>query len=210
MNQVTMCGEFWALLVPELSVRDLDRSLRFYRDTLCFTEKFSRPESKFTYLEMGQAQIMLDQICEDPEAMWITAPLEPPLGRGVNFQIEVQDVRALHDRAVEAGYDLFRPLKTAWYRKGGHKIGQIQFLIQDPDGCLLRFMQHLGQRPVGPKNMLTPEPFAKRCTRPAAAYPKRWPCRRHGSILPRACRLRDVEAVLQGRLPRRTGTARLS
>ena len=140
--------KFWAPLVPELSVSDLGESLRFRRDTLGFRERFERPEARFVFLEMGRAQIMLYQPSDDPGAMWRTAPLEPPLGRGVNFQIEVRDVRTLHDRLLEAGHPLFRPLATAWYREGDHENGQEQFLVQDPDGYLLRFMQHLGRRPV--------------------------------------------------------------
>ncbi len=148
MNKFLADKDFWALLVPELSVRDLDTSLRFYRDTLGFLEKFSRPEQRFSYLEMGQAQLMLDEIPDGEAGIWRTASLDHPLGRGVNFQIETQHVRKVHDRAVEAGYEVFVGLKTAWYREGDHENGQEQFLIQDPDGYLLRFMQHLGERPA--------------------------------------------------------------
>jgi catechol 2,3-dioxygenase-like lactoylglutathione lyase family enzyme len=148
MDQFANNESFWALLVPELSVRNLEQSLRFYRDTLGFAEKITRPEDGFSYLEMGQVQIMLEQIPEDPEDMWQTAPLEAPLGRGINFQIEVQNVRLLHDRTVRAGYEIFEAIDTAWYREGDHENGQEQFLVQDPDGYLLRFMQHLGKRPV--------------------------------------------------------------
>lgn len=140
--------EHWSVLVPELAVRDLAASLRFYRGVLGFAEKFSRPEDRFAYLEMGRAQIMLDQIPDDPEAAWLTGAMEPPFGRGMNFQIEVPDVGALHGRVVAARMPLFRPLRTSWYREGEHENGQSEFLVQDPDGYLLRFMQHLGQRPA--------------------------------------------------------------
>ncbi|WP_296419635.1 bleomycin resistance protein [Pseudooctadecabacter sp.] len=140
--------DFWAVLVPELSVRDITASRAFYVDVLGFAVKFERPEDNFIYLEMGQAQIMLEQIDDTPGGTWKTAPLDPPLGRGVNFQIEVQDATTLCDRVVAAGHALFRPLATAWYRDGDIENGQTEFLVQDPDGYLLRFMQHLGTRPV--------------------------------------------------------------
>lgn len=147
MDQLSNDKDFWAQLVPELSVQNLEQSLQFYRNTLGFTEKLARPEDGFSYLEMGQVQIMLEQIPDDPNDMWQTAPLEAPLGRGINFQIEVENVGLLHDKAVSANYEIFEVIGTAWYREGQHENGQTQFLIQDPDGYLLRFMQHLGKRP---------------------------------------------------------------
>jgi hypothetical protein len=46
-----------------------------------------------------------------------TAPLEHPYGRGVNFQIEVIDVDAMHARVCAAGVDLLTPLEEQWYRQ---------------------------------------------------------------------------------------------
>ena len=140
--------EHWSVLVPEMLVRDLSRSLAFYRDVLGFTEKFGRPEEGFVYLEMGHAQIMLEAMPEDRSQAWVTGDLEPPFGRGLNLQIEVADVRLIHDRLAEGNYALFRPLRRQWYREGDHENGQDEFLVQDPDGYLLRFMQHIGTRPA--------------------------------------------------------------
>lgn len=140
--------DHWSVLVPEMLVRDLSRSLSFYCDVLGFTEKFGRPEDGFVYIEMGHAQIMLEALPNDLGRAWATGDLEHPLERGLNLQIEVSAVRAVHDRLVAAGHSLFRPLRTAWYREGTHENGQDEFLVQDPDGYLLRFMQHIGTRLV--------------------------------------------------------------
>ena len=35
-----------------------------------------------------------------------------------------------------------------WYRKDSIEVGNKQFLVQDPDGYLLRFTQDLGKRPI--------------------------------------------------------------
>ncbi|MEL6413989.1 MAG: VOC family protein [Pseudomonadota bacterium] len=148
MDQFKTDRDFWALLVPELYVSDLDISLKFYCDIIGFTEKFGRPEERFAYVELGQAQLMLDQIPDDHTTIWKTGDFNAPLGRGINFQIEVQDVQSIYQRCVAAELEIFRPLQTAWYREENHENGQTQFLIQDPDGYLLRFMQHLGQRDV--------------------------------------------------------------
>lgn len=135
----------WAAFVPELLVTDLPRSIAFYRDACGFRVRFDRPEDGFAYIERGKAKIMLEEVAEDA---WLTGPLDLPFGRGVNLQIEVDDIAALHDRLLASGVRLFRPLATEWYRDGETEHGQTQVLVQDPDGCLLRFMQHLGERPV--------------------------------------------------------------
>ena len=134
----------WPALVPELLVRDLDASLAFYCGPCGFRLRYARPEDGFACLALGRAQIMLEEI--SPEA-WTTGPLDAPLGRGVNFQIEVTDIAPLHAR-VAAAVPLFGALATRWYRDGAIAHGQAEFLVQDPDGYLLRFMQHLGERPA--------------------------------------------------------------
>lgn len=137
----------WAALVPELCVSDLQISLGFYRDVLGFSERFSRPEDGFAYLQLGSAQIMIEQISDDPEAGWQTGTLSRPFGRGVNFQIEVADIAGLAERVSQAGLPYFRPMATRWYRDGDDEHGQTEFLVQDPDGYLLRFVQVIRIRP---------------------------------------------------------------
>lgn len=132
-----------ATLVPELLVTDLARSLAFYVDLLGFTVDYDRPEEGFAYLEREGAELMLERI--DP-AGWLTAPMVPPFGRGINFEIGVSDVNALHDAVVAEGTALFRPLHERWYRMGEVEVGNRQFLVQDPDGYLLRFATDLGTR----------------------------------------------------------------
>ena len=148
MDQFKTDREFWALLVPELYISDLEKSLHFYCGVIGFTQKFARPEERFAYIEMGQAQLMLDQIPDDHSKIWKTGDLTKPLGRGINFQIEVRNVQSIYERCIAANLEVFQPPQTAWYREENHENGQTQFLIQDPDGYLLRFMQHLGQREI--------------------------------------------------------------
>jgi catechol 2,3-dioxygenase-like lactoylglutathione lyase family enzyme len=51
----------WARLVPEFLVTDIEKSLRFWRDLCGFTVLFDRPDEGFAYLDLGGAQIMLDE-----------------------------------------------------------------------------------------------------------------------------------------------------
>lgn len=133
-------------LVPELMVEDLARSLRFWVEGCGFSVRYARPEEGFAYLELGSAHVMLDQrgIGRD----WATGPLESPLGRGINLQIGVADAETLARRLAARGVELFLAPETRWHRTGAQEAGVVQFLVQDPDGYLLRFQSSLGRRPV--------------------------------------------------------------
>lgn len=135
-------------LVPELIVTALTSSLDFWVTQLGFDIAYQRLEEGFAYLDLQGAQIMLEQY--DPDAgQWLTAPLENPLGRGINLQIDVPAVAPVLQRLAAIGWPLFRDVEDAWYRAGAVEAGQRQFIVQDPDGYLVRLVQRLGERPVG-------------------------------------------------------------
>lgn len=48
------------------------------------------------------------------------------------------------------GYPLMQDPRETWYRKNDVFIGQREFLAQDPDGYLLRFVEHIGIREQKP------------------------------------------------------------
>ena len=138
----------WAALTPELYVTDIAKSLEFYVDVLGFEVLFDRPEEKFAYLAIGKAQLMLEQIGDTQERSWQTGGLEYPLGRGINFQIEVPNAAKLISSLEAINHPFYRELEERWYRAGNTLEGQKQFLVQDPDGYLLRFCEILGSKPV--------------------------------------------------------------
>lgn len=147
------------MLVPELDVADLATSLRFYAEVLGFRTLFQRPEERFAYLERDGVELMIQEAA-GPGRRFRTAPLEPPHGRGVNFQIRVEDVDAVHGRAVRAGVDIVVPIEERWYRvdvaeSGGRwkitgptEAGNRQFVLADPDGYVWRPFRDLGVRPA--------------------------------------------------------------
>ena len=135
----------WAPLVPELYVSDLQRSLQFWCALLGFRSLYQRPESGFAYLERERAQVMLEQAGKEP---WMVADLAQPFGRGINLQIATSSLQPLLDRLAAAQWPLFVQPAERWYRTGNSESGQRQFLVQDPDGYLLRFTEGLGERPV--------------------------------------------------------------
>jgi catechol 2,3-dioxygenase-like lactoylglutathione lyase family enzyme len=131
----------FAPLVPELSVFDLARSKAFWCDVLGFEIAYQRSEHKFMYLERQGSQVMLEQ----HNGNWETGQLERPLGRGINFQMTVESVEPMLDALKRAEWPLYKECHDAWYRVGGQETGNRQFLVQDPDGYLLRFAQDLGR-----------------------------------------------------------------
>ncbi|HTR67856.1 MAG TPA: VOC family protein [Terriglobales bacterium] len=145
--------ENWAQLVPELLVVDLAKSLSFWRDLIGFSVAYDRPEDQFAYLDLGGAQIMLEQ--RNPSIQqWVAGPLEAPLGRGVNFQIEVPALQPILDRLAIVSWPLFMEPEEAWYRSDEIENGQRQFVVMDPDGYLLRLAEDLGERPAKPARLV--------------------------------------------------------
>ena len=135
-------------LVPELMVTDLESSLAFWVSCLGFEVVYQRPEDGFAYLDLNGAQVMLEQA--DPDAgQWLTAPLSKPFGRGINLQIDVVAVAPIIQKLGQAGFPLFRACKDTWYRANNVEVGQREFIVQDPDGYLVRLVERLGERPAG-------------------------------------------------------------
>jgi catechol 2,3-dioxygenase-like lactoylglutathione lyase family enzyme len=133
----------WNKMVPELTVFDVKKSLEFYTRVLGFKIRFGRAEENFVYLDQEGVQIMLEQF--HPEG-WNIANLEPPLGRGINFQMEFEDIEPIYQRLKTLEYPFYRDSQEVWRRTGDVESGQREFLIQDPDGYLLRFTQYLGEK----------------------------------------------------------------
>ena len=133
-------------LVPELSVTDYEASRHFWRNLVGFSLRYERPEEGFGYLVLGNAHLMLDQINQG--RTWATGSLERPLGRGINFEVQVENLDTVLQRIMSAGWPIFVEPEEKWYRAGDIEIGVRQFLVQDPDGYLLRLQQEIGERPV--------------------------------------------------------------
>ncbi|WP_235995715.1 bleomycin resistance protein [Burkholderia aenigmatica] len=134
-------------LVPELVVLDFAKSLSFWTGLIGFDILYDRPEDKFAYLDLHGAQVMLEEL--DDEARWLTGDVEPPLGRGINFSITLPSIQPARQRLLDAGWALFMDEEEKWYRSRDREIGLRQFLVQDPDGYLLRLTSDLGTRPLG-------------------------------------------------------------
>ena len=122
-------------LIPELSVTDIEKTKDFYINVLGFSVEYERPEDRFVFLSLEGSQMMFEQ----KNGNWSVGDLEYPFGRGINFEMTVSDVERLYKQVLDAGITPFRELKVSRYRSGEELLEQKEFLIQDPDGYLLRF-----------------------------------------------------------------------
>jgi lactoylglutathione lyase len=135
-------------LVPELIVSDFARSFEFYTQVLGFRKLYDREDESFVFLDRQGAQLMLDQRSATGERDWVAAELEYPFGRGINLEIDVDDVDGLLRSCIQNGARIFLDMEEKWYRRGALLLGVRQFIVMDPDGYFLRLSQSLGTRPV--------------------------------------------------------------
>ena len=133
-------------LVPELSIIDFKKSLDFYTRILGFSIEYQRAEEGFAFLSLGDAQIMIDQIGES--RTWQTGEMKHPLGQGINFRIRVDSIDEIISSLKRENIQLFLDVEEKWYRKNDRQVGNRKFLVQDPDGYLLRFFESLGEKPL--------------------------------------------------------------
>ena len=126
-------------LIPELSVRDIERSKWFYVEILGFQLEYERTNDKFAFLSLDGAQIMIEEI----NGYWNTGLLEYPFGRGINFQIKAVDIQPIVERLIQNEISLFREPTVSEYKTNETVIKEIEFLVQDPDGYLLRLSQEI-------------------------------------------------------------------
>ena len=122
-------------MIPELSVFDIEQTKRFYND-LGFKTEYERPEEKFIFMSFQDSQFMFEQIHDNG---WNIGELIYPLGRGINFSIAVDDIEGLYKLVKVLNLEIYRELNRSIYQVNGTEETQTEFLIQDPNGYLLRF-----------------------------------------------------------------------
>lgn len=131
---------YWNKIIPELSVTNLEDSLKFYK-TIGFKIEYERPENKFVFISLGEIQFMLQEISDNDK--WSVAPLTYPFGNGINFQLEVSNLDEIYNNLKTANYKITFDIEENWYRQDDKLLGNKEFLIQDPDGYLLRFFEDI-------------------------------------------------------------------
>jgi lactoylglutathione lyase len=132
-------------LVPELICSDLAGSLRFYTGVLGFRVRHQRPAERFAHLERDGAELMIEQP-RATDRLFPSAELSHPYGRGMNLEIDVDEVDPLHEAALAAGAEIVLALEERWYDLETETLGVRQFAVADPDGYVIRLSQRVGTR----------------------------------------------------------------
>ncbi len=115
----------WATSIDAitLAVTDMSRSTEFYR-SLGFEPSYGGPDADFTSFAVGDQHLNLILTDASGAAGW---------GRVI---IHVDDVDAMHERAVAAGHTPEAPPRDAEW-------GERYFHLDDPDGHQLSFARPL-------------------------------------------------------------------
>ena len=132
-------------ILPELYISDFKNSLHFYVDILGFKLEYQRDNPKFGFLSYQGSQLMIQELAPGEKE---AEKIEQPFGRGINFQIETDDIQAIIDSLNKNNCPLKRGIKDSWYRKNNILHGCREILVADPDGYLLRFSEDIGERQV--------------------------------------------------------------
>ncbi len=121
-------------LIPELSVTNIEKSKEFYLN-LGFKIIYERKEDKFCFLYLEDNQIMIEEINNN----WNVGEMKYPFGNGINISMTVSDIDSFYESIISKKIVLFRKIKTSKYRVDDIIYEDKEFLLQDPDGYLLRF-----------------------------------------------------------------------
>ena len=121
-------------LIPELSVSNIENSKKFYQE-LGFKIIYERPEDKFCFIQLEENQIMIEEI----NGNWYVGELKYPYGNGINISMSIKDVEKLYNSLTNKNIKFFIDLKISEYKVNDKVFRDKEFLIQDPDGYLLRF-----------------------------------------------------------------------
>ena len=121
-------------LIPELSVTNIEKSKKFYLN-LGFKIMYERKEDKFCFLYLEDNQIMIEEINNN----WNVGEMKYPFGNGINISMAVSDIDSFYESIISKKIVLFRKIKTSKYRVDDIIYEDKEFLLQDPDGYLLRF-----------------------------------------------------------------------
>lgn len=130
-------------LIPELRVFDLEKSKKFYTEILGFEIEYARND--FAMLVLDNCQIMLQQLTlPSTKGSWnVSNDMKYPLGRGVNFQIILPDISIVYNSLKQQNIEIFIDLLVSDYQENDITNHVLEFLVQDPDGYLLRFQQDI-------------------------------------------------------------------
>lgn len=112
-----------------LNVRDVRRSVDFYRDVLGMQVEWE-PDPDNVYLTSGSDNLALHRLPEGAE------PSAVQNVHHIGFIVaKLEDVDAVAAQVQDRGIEFVHPLKT-------HRDGARSFYFRDPDGVLIQVLYH--------------------------------------------------------------------
>jgi len=123
-------------VTPNLLVRDIPKSLAFYRDVLGFTMGETVPDQEpfvFVWMKRDEVSVFLNDINAAAHDYPAAASLTPG-GTAALFFI-ISDVDGYH-ATVAPKANVIMPVKTQFY-------GLREFAVTDPDGHILTFAERV-------------------------------------------------------------------
>ena len=105
-----------------------------YWEILPINECDKHPYSPVSYYALEEDYISLDKLKEEKLIQ--------------NAETRENKDRVIYDNFKDSGYEISFDIEENWYRQDGKLLGNKEFLIQDPDGYLLRFFQDLGEKNI--------------------------------------------------------------
>ncbi|WP_066254657.1 VOC family protein [Hydrogenophaga flava] len=120
-----------------IRVRDLDASLRFYREVLALT-----PSHRLDFADFSLVYLRNDETDAEIELTWNRGRQEPYThGDGYgHVAVVVDDVPARHAELVQAGH---APLPVKEFKAGETLLARF-FFILDPDGYKIEVLERHG------------------------------------------------------------------
>ena len=125
------------MIIPVLSVADVDASIKFYTERLGFDQKFALPgpdgKTSFASLNLGEAHIMVGT---DSDVQGV--------GKGVQLMTYIPDgvdIDEYYAQTRARGTEIAEDLKTAYW-------GDRCFTVHDPDGYVITLSKTVQDVPM--------------------------------------------------------------
>jgi len=124
-------------LTPNLIVRNVEASLKFYREVLGLEKAISVPEESpyvFASVANGSVEIFFN----DQKTVAAEYPkLAAMIGGSLTLYMEVDSLQAVFDRVQKAGAKISMPVTDQFY-------GMKEFAFEDVDGYVITIAQKMG------------------------------------------------------------------
>jgi len=123
-------------LTPNLIVRNVEASLKFYREILGLETAITVPDqSPYVFASVANGSVEL--FFNDQKSMAAEYPrLAATIGGSFTLYMEVDSLPAVLERVQKAGAEISMPVTDQLY-------GMKEFAFDDPDGCTITIAQKI-------------------------------------------------------------------